>query len=60
MSRQRECAHCDDGTGPGSLDYGHRVKCPACGLPICKSCRKASTPTDCGHFTDTPDDEVEA
>lgn len=49
---QKQCAHCDSGTGPESLDYDRRVKCPACGLPICPSCRKASSPTDCRSFCD--------
>jgi hypothetical protein len=53
MSRQQQCAHCEDERGgPMSLDYGRRVKCPACDQPVCPACRAQSTTTDCGSFAD--------
>lgn len=51
MSKQQRCAHCDDGRGPDSMNYERRLRCPACGLPVCPDCFKASTPTDCNHFS---------
>lgn len=54
------CAHCDIGSDPReSMDYGEAEPCPACGLPVCPSCRAMSGPTVCGTWADGPENADE-